>query len=111
VGNNNISQIIFDQEKWILSRFNQIIHGTTATGDVSESEQIRIYPNPASDFIDVANAEFIDEVEFVGVAGISLSKVIHNGRVEISDLPAGYYNVILRDRANDIVYRRAIIIL
>src|SRR5688572_27419174 len=74
VGNNNISQIIFDQEKWILSRFNQIIHGTTATGDVSESEQIRIYPNPASDFIDVANTELIDEVEFVGVAGISLSK-------------------------------------
>ncbi|HZV70680.1 MAG TPA: M1 family aminopeptidase [Saprospiraceae bacterium] len=110
VGNNTITQLILDQQRWILSNFNHIIKGTTAISDVSNVSPIRIYPNPASAFIDISNTPSIDEVELVGTSGIFLLQVIENGRVDISELPTGYYVLRLRDRDKDMVYTRSLVI-
>lgn len=110
VGNNDISQLIFDQDKWVLSNFNKIIEGTTAVGDASDVNQIRIYPNPASDFIEVSNAGTIDEVEFVSAAGISVSGAIEDGRVMVTGLPSGYYRVLCRNGKRNVVGMGSVVI-
>ena len=103
VGTNDVSQLIFDQDKWILSNSNKIIKATTAVDDVPYVDQIRIFPNPASQFIEISNPESIAGVEFVSTSGVSLSRKIQHGRVFIADLPSGYYTVVLRDREKGVV--------
>jgi hypothetical protein len=110
VGNHNISQLIFDQYKWILSNFNKIIKDVTAVGEVSGIDSIMIYPNPASDYIEISNGESIDEVEFVGASGICVRKDVKDCRVDIGELGSGYYTIRLHDTALDIVYTRSVII-
>jgi hypothetical protein len=110
VGTNNISQLIFDQEKWILSRSNKIIKGITAIPEATLADQITIYPNPASDYIEISQGASIDKMEIVDAAGIHYGKVIEGGRVAIGELPSGYYTVLLRDYNNDVVFSSSIII-
>ena len=110
VGNNDISQLIFDQEKWVLSNSNKIIKEITALNDLSSANQIRIYPNPASGFFEISNSEFIDKVELVSSSGISFSKSIENGRVLVSELPSGYYMLVLHDREKGLDYIRSVVI-
>jgi len=109
VGNNNISQLIFDADKWILSKFNKIIKGTTAVSDAND-DQIRIYPNPASDFVEIFDSSSINEVEFIGTTGISLKKVVKDGGVDINELPPGYYTLRLHDRNSGKEYIRSLVI-
>ena len=110
VGNNNISQIIFDQDKWILSRFNMIIKGTTAVHDGSGENQIMIYPNPASGFIHISDPGPFDAVEFFGINGTYRLQEIEGNRVMIDEVPSGFYTLRLRDRRQGQVYVGSIVI-
>lgn len=110
VGTNTISQLIFDLDKWILSRFNMILKGTTGTGEDSKANPILIYPNPASQFIDITNAGSINVIECIGASGIPIVKKIKTSRVDVSDLPSGHYTVLLRNRNQEVVYSGPLII-
>ncbi|MGB4849682.1 MAG: M1 family aminopeptidase [Saprospiraceae bacterium] len=110
VGNNNVSQLIFDRNKWILSNFNKLIKGTVAVSEVTNQNPIEIYPNPASHFIEIVNASSLDEVEFVGITGRNHLQEVKDGRVDISELPSGYYTIRLRDRKHEKVCIRSVII-
>ncbi|MBK9981976.1 MAG: T9SS type A sorting domain-containing protein [Saprospiraceae bacterium] len=110
VRNINVSQLIFDPNKWILSNFNKIIKGTVAVGDVPNEDPIVIYPNPASQFIEIANASSIDEVEIAGITGIYKQQEVKDGKVDIRELLPGYYIIRLRDRDHDKVSIRSLII-
>ena len=111
VGSVNISQLIFDTNKWILSKFNKIIKGTTAVDDVKYDDSISIFPNPTSHFIEISNGSSIDVIDFVGASGISIRKDVKDGRVDINELPPGYYNLRLHDRNHGREYSRSIVIL
>ena len=69
VGTNQVSQLLFDQDKWILSKGNKIIKLITAVPSL-DSDSLVIYPNPASDFIELSNNVSIDEIEFIHASGI-----------------------------------------
>ncbi len=69
--------------------------GTVGLKPLSEIKQIKVFPNPAKDFIIIENDNLlIDKVEFIDLKG-KVIKLIDNNcanrKINISDLPAGQY--------------------
>ena len=109
VGTNQISQLLFDQEKWILSKGNKVTKLTTAISTVA-ADTISIFPNPASDYIELSGVGWIDEIEFIHSTGIRFVRDLIDNRASIEGLPSGYYIVLMRDREKGIVSRRSLIV-
>ena len=110
VGNNQISQLIFDQEKWILSKNNKVIKLTTAVNDPARVSKYTVFPNPATDYIELENAEDINDVELTNAAGTSFLRVLHGNKVFVQDLAAGQYILKLRNRDGVMVNSQSIIL-
>lgn len=109
VGTNQISQLLFDQEKWILSKGNKVIKLTTAVPTVA-TDSVYIYPNPASDYIELSGSGPIDEIEFIHASGLRISREVMDRRVSLEGLPSGYYEVVMRDREKGTVGRQSLIV-
>jgi hypothetical protein len=109
VGSNQISQLLFDQDKWILSKGNKINKLITAIPTVA-TDSIVIYPNPASDFIELSNDISVDEIEFINASGTSILKEVNDKRVSLEGLVSGHYTVVMRDGNKGIVSRRSLIV-
>ncbi len=109
VGTNTISQILFDQDKWILSKGNKIIKVITAIPSL-DMDSLVIYPNPASHFIELSNVGSIDEIDFIHASGICISRVVTDKHVSLEGLLPGQYTLVMRDRNNAIVSRHSLIV-
>jgi hypothetical protein len=109
VGTNQVSQLLFDQDKWILSKGNKVTKLITAIPEIA-TDSILIYPNPASDFIELSGAESVDEIEFIHVTGLPGVRHVVGTRVSLEGLAQGYYILVLRDRNKAIVSRRSLIL-
>ncbi len=109
VGTNQVSQLLFDQDKWILSKGNKIIKLITAVPSL-DSDSLVIYPNPASDFIELSNNVSIDEIEFIHASGIQITRGVIDRRVSLEGLISGHYTLVIRDRDKGIVSRRSLIV-
>ena len=109
VGTNQVSQLLFDQDKWILSKGNKIIKLITAVPSL-DSDSLVIYPNPASDFIELSNNVSIDEIEFIHASGIQITRAVIDRRVSLEGLISGHYTLVIRDRDKGIVSRRSLIV-
>lgn len=109
VGSNQISQLLFDQDKWLLSKGNKVIKMITAVPALDTDDMV-IYPNPAAEFIEVSNAGSIDAIEFVSSTGIRRMRSVSNGRISLEGLPSGYYELVMMDINQVVVTRRSLII-
>ena len=109
VGTNQVSQLLFDQDKWILSKGNKIIKLITAVPSL-DSDSLVIYPNPASDFIELSNNVSIDEIEFIHASGIQITRAVIDRRVSLEGMLSGHYILMMRDRNKGIVSRRSLIV-
>ncbi len=109
VGTNQVSQLLFDQDKWILSKGNKIIKLITAVPSL-DSDSLVIYPNPASDFIELSNDASIDEIEFVHASGIRILREVVDRRVSLEGLVSGHYTLVMRDRDKAVVSRRSLFV-
>jgi hypothetical protein len=109
VGTNQVSQLIFDQDKWILSKGNKIIKLTTAVPTL-DSDPLVIYPNPASDFIGISSNRSIDEIEFIHASGVRYIRDVADSRASLEGLPSGYYVVVMRDPEKGIMERRSLVV-
>lgn len=109
VGTNQISQLLFDQDKWILSKGNRVIKVITGVSDLDKTS-LTIFPNPASDFIEISNGESIGEIEFIHASGIRISREVVDQRVSLEGLISGHYTLVMRDRNKGIVSRRSLIV-
>jgi predicted acyl esterase len=78
-----------------------------ATNDVQDNE-IKIYPNPANDFINFNIKSGNSDYEIFDVRGMPAAKGITNGRINVSALPAGVYFIKfsygLREKPNFISF-------
>ena len=109
VGTNQISQMIFDQAKWILSKNNKVIELITAVPTLG-IDTLVVYPNPASHFIELSDIGTIDEIEFVHASGIRILRTVFDKRVSLEGLLPGHYALVMRDRNKMIVSRRSLIV-
>jgi len=109
VGSNQISQLLFDQDKWILSKNNKVIKLITAVPTLN-ADSLLIFPNPASHFIELSNVGSIDEIEFINASGIKITRAVIDRRISLEGIPAGHYMLVMRDRNYKIVSRRSLIV-
>jgi Secretion system C-terminal sorting domain len=87
-----IFQVIYsDAESQMLIDIKNLIQ-TSSINNISKEKEIKLYPNPAANFISLAELskdEKIDVYNGNGEKCITLSH--HNGRLDVSMLPSGLY--------------------
>ena len=70
------------------------------------TEQISVYPNPASDFISVSNDENLKTIVVYNIVGrkIKQFEIEHSGaQYDIRDLPDGLYSIHLVGKNNKVL--------
>jgi len=79
---------------------------TSSNENISELEEISVYPNPTSDFFFVKNGQDIEEIEILNMIGKKLKSEAHKpGKAHYItdlDLENGVYLVRMLDRNNKI---------
>lgn len=110
-GQTNLSQIQLGNNDWLGLSFGQRQPFTPREASnlilgVSENskKEFRIYPNPASDFIRIENAEDLKEVNIYAVSG---QKVLtgNTTKINIQTLKAGIYLVEIKTSKNSKVHK------
>lgn len=67
-----------------------------STGNTSAKSDIKIYPNPVKDVLNITNAKNIKSVEDINMTGQKVASVTTN-QVNVSNLPKGNYIVRVTD--------------
>ncbi len=83
--------------------------GPDAVKVINGFEKIRLYPNPAQEWLNIANAEFGTRVDMISSVGVRLySSELHasSSQMDISALPPGVYLLQLTDRSGRRGYAR-----
>lgn len=110
VGHQSISQILFDQPKWILSKNNKVIKLITSLSNPGKDGMHTIFPNPAFDFFEIANGEAIHEVDLVTSAGVTFTRPVEENKVSLENMAPGHYTVVLRNHDQVVVSSQTILI-
>ncbi|NPA35372.1 MAG: T9SS type A sorting domain-containing protein [Chlorobi bacterium] len=74
---------------------------------INNSPDIKVYPNPASSFIQIEKPENIT-AELYSIAGLKLAD-ISNG-IQQLNFPVGTYIIVFRNRQNEVVHTRKLIV-
>lgn len=84
--------------------FNFDVSGTSSTKNVSKSE-LKIYPNPTTDYFSLQAASEVSEVRLMSILGKNVRsfEAAANRKYYIGDLPSGMYLASLIDRNGKIV--------
>lgn len=93
---------------------NSVVAGTSATASVPSDEAVQVWPNPAKHWVDLAlDSEFTKAANeenltgaFVDVLGRTVVVPINElrlGRLDVSTLPSGVYQLILTSGAREVV--------
>ncbi|MBK8518692.1 MAG: T9SS type A sorting domain-containing protein [Saprospiraceae bacterium] len=69
------------------------------------SEDIKVYPNPATDYIQISNVNSVKKIVVINILGKEMKTFIHynNAQHDISELKSGMYIVKLLDEKNKVV--------
>jgi hypothetical protein len=76
------------------------------TYSIVKQAKLSIYPNPATDFISVNNADNVRQISIFNLVGRKLksfNNVVEDQHYDVSDLPKGMYLVQVLDDANKII--------
>lgn len=76
----------------------------------NENESFRVYPNPASDLIQIAYAEKEGRMRLVNSFGQTVLESTLTDRLDIHNCPQGIYNLILSSGHRDIEVKKIVII-
>lgn len=84
----------------------------TATEDIPLTAMFSLYPNPATDYIQVISAHQIDEVIFTNPQGIKASgHSMCDNQIDISCLPVGMYIIELKSGGKSLGMQKVIKVL
>jgi Secretion system C-terminal sorting domain len=70
----------------------------TAVEDVAAIGECAMYPNPASDRVIIASETSYGEATLIAYDGKMILKTVANNTIDISDINAGLYIVLLKDK-------------
>ena len=81
---------------WNFEDCEQIITGITERGTISD---IRIYPNPATQFLEIGNLDQPTEFTLLDIHGrkIKSAEIFPSTRINLDEVPGGLYFVKLRN--------------
>ena len=79
--------------------------GAQSLARKGQAEDLRVYPNPVTEFFKVGSSDRVATVKVTNVLGREVRHFEYapNEKYDISDLPRGYYLVQLRDRQNRVL--------
>jgi aminopeptidase N len=103
--------IVFDPDRWLISRNNQVIIGI---GEVDAESRIKVFPNPATELVFIESQLPIDAVTFIATDG-KMSKAIefnqthgHLYQVDVKSLDAGLW-VVRVQVGEQVVHKKVMI--
>lgn len=110
VGGKGTFQLIFAQTNAPNTpidtvTFNMSVNATTATNDIAKSD-IRVFPNPASNYFEVSNSNNLDRIMIYNLLGreVRSFRSISNGeQYNLDGLPDGLYLVSLLENKKGVV--------
>ena len=90
-------------ENWIAGYFNP----NADVNEISKSDKILVYPNPANNIINIVSDEEIPYVEIIDLTGRKIVRC-HDKRIDISQLPNGFYNLKIYSKKGSTVKKIAV---
>lgn len=90
--NGSVSSITIDPNNWVLNKINSVtkISGSTGIEDL-QNQEIKIYPNPAKDYLEVFCNEVVESITVFDLQGKILKSNCNTNRLETFDLINGIY--------------------
>ena len=111
VGDNHIDSLLFDPERWILTRDNVVNPFLVGIDDYLNNEGYSFHPNPAVDVIDFDPAAAIGNVKVFNAQGIEVKTQFSGNRLEVSDLPAGVYTMWIENKTQQLVSIQSLVLI
>lgn len=108
-GGEPVDSVGFDPDKWILSRNNTITELITSVSDPGK-EDVIIYPNPASDYVEVITPRPLAFANAIDLLGRIHSLPIHQNRIDLQRLEGGIYTIILLDEQGEIYANERLVV-
>lgn len=102
-----VTAVTTDPNNWILNK-GTVTKDVNLVG-INENEsianQIRVYPNPATNFLFVDSSVSIEDYEYVifDITGKSILKGLFGQKINISDLESGLYFIQITSNENDVL--------
>jgi hypothetical protein len=94
VGNHDITGVIFDPDRRILSKNNIIHEITTAIHDVTSNSSVILWPNPCSDELHISSEKAIDHINLTNSSGLTSSIPFSGQSLSLGKYPSGVYWII-----------------
>ena len=79
--------------------------GTSSTDDLAELADLRVYPNPTTDYFRIYKSEKVEYIEVYNIVGkqVLTFNATRDGHYDVSAIPEGMYLVRLLDRQNAVL--------
>ncbi len=101
----------WEDEKWNFDgRTAYFYSGLTQTNDQFNQKDLVIYPNPTNALIQFRNEELLGrkvDIQLIDSGGATFNSTANDGKLNISHLPTGVYNILLRNESS--VYKSRLI--
>ncbi len=100
----NSAAIIFDYNNPILTNsvINTIDYEAPMNIDLSVENKIRVYPNPASEFIQISNVEYNSVIQVFDMYGKELIRKKNQSYLDLSGINAGIYILIVSNDSHQL---------
>jgi hypothetical protein len=85
---------------------NPVAQNPSSINENEFSQQINIYPNPASDILNIETNMIFNSIEIIDIEGRTVLNTSFNNSIDISKLPAGNYFITLRGGNNEMTSRK-----
>ncbi len=110
--NKAVDSIVVDPNNWIINNGSSRKDETLAIGNDIQNQPINIYPSLVSDYLFISAPDSKgQEMKLFDMTGhlILQSKLQNTNNIDLQQLSAGSYNVIVRDAAGKLIFSQKII--
>ncbi len=85
--------------------FSTVVESMAATSEVTNKSELKVFPNPATDYFELVNNRLVNKVVIYNLVGRKIrSYDASNGRrYNVNDLPSGIYLIGLLDDNNNVL--------
>jgi hypothetical protein len=100
MGGTDVSGLIVDPQNWIVNAVGVIIKDPALGGikDPATALQVYLYPNPASESVQIAGYEPTMHILVYDYTGKEINTPIHNdGTVDLTQVTSGVYQIHISD--------------
>jgi aminopeptidase N len=103
-----IDSVRFDPDLWLLSRDNVVTEITTSISDPVFQDDVIVFPNPASSFVEIVAPVEVQRIEMMSLDGKILISTIQENRIEVQRFSPGLYIISVFGKENQLLARKKV---